>query len=112
VNTLEAFRALDIRTGTIVEVEDFPEATKPLYKVMVDFGPKIGRRRSGAGLKPYYPVKEKLIGKKVAAVINLPPRQIVTFSSECLILAAFDEKNGTLALLTADQDVPDGLRIF
>lgn len=112
MDTLEAFRSLDIRTGTIVAVEDFPEAKKPLYKVTIDFGPDIGQKRSGAGIKPFYPDKNQLIGKKVVAVINLPPRQIVTFQSECLLLGAMDEKSGKFALLEPDQKMANGLKVF
>ena len=112
MDTLEAFRSLDIRTGTITAVEDFPEAKKPLYKVTIDFGPEVGEKRSGAGLKPYYPDKEKLIGKKVVVVLNLPPRQISSFQSECLLLGAMDEASGTFALLEPDQKMPNGLKVI
>lgn len=112
MDTLEAFKAIDIRTGTITAVEEFPEAIKPLYKVTVDFGPEVGEKRSGAGLKPYYPDKEKLIGKKVVAVVNLPPRQIASFRSECLILGAMDEQSGTFSLLEPDRSMPNGLKVF
>jgi len=112
MTTLEAFQSLDIRTGTIVAIDDFPEAKKPLYKVTVDFGPEMGQKRSGAGLKPFYPNKDNLIGKKVVAVVNLPPRKIADFSSEVLLLGAMDEQTKTFALLEPDQPMPNGLKVF
>ena len=112
MNTLEAFQTLDIRTGTIVAVDDFLEAVKPLYKITVDFGSEVGKMQSGAGLKPFYPNKDDLIGKRIVAVVNLPPKKIINFESQCLLLGAMDEKTGTFALLEPDREMPDGLKVF
>jgi tRNA-binding protein len=104
------FERLDIRVGRILAVEDFPDARKPLYRVTVDFGPGIGIRKSGAGLRDIR-TKEELVDRLVVAVVNFPPRQIGKFLSECLILAAPLE-NGDLALLTPEKEVPLGAKIF
>jgi len=110
MNTLEAFQALDIRTGTIVSVEDVPEAKKPIYKVIVDFGP-LGKKITGAGLKEYYS-KEELHGKRVVAIVNLPPKQIAGLTSECLLLAALDHETNQCVLLEPDREAANGLKIF
>ena len=104
------FESLDIRVGRILAAEDFPEARKPLYWVTVDFGPGIGIKRSGAGLRDIR-TKEELVGRLVVAVVNFPPRQIGKFRSECLILAA-PLGNGDLALLMPEKEVPLGAKIF
>lgn len=104
------FERLDIRVGRILAAEDFPEARKPLYKVTVDFGPDVGIKKSGAGLRGIR-TKEELVGRLVVAVVNFPPRQIGKFLSECLILAAPVE-NGDLALLIPEKEVPLGAKIF
>jgi tRNA-binding protein len=104
------FERLDIRVGRILAVEDFPEARKPLYKVTVDFGPTLGIKRSGAGLRGIRS-KEELLGLLVVAVVNFPPRQIGKFLSECLILAA-SLGDGDLALLRPEKEVPLGAKIF
>jgi len=104
------FERLDIRVGRIVSVEDFPEARKPLYRVTVDFGPEVGNRKSGVGLRDIRS-KAELTGRLVVAVVNFPPRQIGKFSSECLILAA-PAGNGDLALLVPEREVPLGAKIF
>lgn len=104
------FERLDIRVGRILTVDDFPEARKPLYKVTVDFGPEVGIKRSGAGLREIRS-KEELVGRLVVAVVNFPPRHIGKFSSECLILAA-PVGDGDLALLIPEKEVPLGAKIF
>ncbi len=104
------FERLDIRVGRIISVEEFPEARKPLYKVTVDFGPEVGIKRSGAGLRDIR-TKEELVGCLVVAVVNFPPRQIGRFSSECLILGA-PVGNDDLALLVPEKEVPLGAKIF
>jgi tRNA-binding protein len=104
------FERLDIRVGRVILVEDFPEARKPLYRVTVDFGPEVGIKKSGAGLRDIR-TKGELLGHLVVAVVNFPSRQIGKFSSECLILAAA-AGNGDLALLVPEKEVPLGAKIF
>ena len=87
--TIDEFNAIDIRVGTIVDVQDFPEARKPAFKLTIDFGPKIGLKQSSAQLTKYY-TKEKLLGKKILGVVNFPPRQIGPFISEVLTLGVPD----------------------
>jgi tRNA-binding protein len=100
--TIEDFLKLDIRVGIIVHVEDFPEARKPAYKLTIDFGPQIGTKRSSAQITHYYQMEE-LIGKKVLAVVNFPPRQIGPFSSEVLTLGVPDA-HGNVILITPDNE--------
>lgn len=100
--TYDDFIKLDIRVGIIKEVEDFPEARKPSYKLTINFGPEIGLKRSSAQLVKYYK-KEDLIGKKVLGVVNFPPRQIGPFLSEVLTLGIPDE-NHECILAVPDKD--------
>ncbi len=95
--TIEDFLKLDIRVGVIVAVEDFPEARKPAYKLTIDFGSEIGKKRSSAQITTYYK-KEDLVGKKVLGVVNFPPRQIGPFVSEVLTLGVPDDKNQTILI--------------
>ena len=88
----EDFQKIDIRVGKIIDVEDFPEARKPSYKLTIDFGPEIGTKKSSAQLVKYYK-KEDLLGKKVLGVVNFPPRQIGPFVSEVLTLGVPDENH-------------------
>jgi tRNA-binding protein len=104
------FERLDIRVGRVISVEDLPEARKPLYKLSVDFGPEVGIKRSGAGLRDIRK-KEELLDRLVVAVVNFPSRRIGTFCSECLILAA-PAGDGDLALLVPEKEVPLGAKIF
>lgn len=104
----EQFLAVDMRVGRIVEVEEFPEARNPAWKLRVDFGPEIGVKRSSAQITNYS--REGLLGRKVAAVINFPPRQIGPVRSEVLVLGAVDE-GGRVALLSPDPDAEIGERI-
>jgi tRNA-binding protein len=107
--TIEDFQALDIRVGRVVEVEDFPQARKPSYKLTIDFGP-LGLKRSSAQLTTLYR-REDLRGRLVVAVVNFPPRQIGPFVSEVLVLGAPDEA-GNIVLLALERDVPLGGRIY
>ncbi len=107
--TIEDFQALDIRVGRVVEVEDFPQARKPAYKLTIDFGP-LGLKRSSAQLTQVYS-KDDLRGRLVVAVVNFPPRQIGPFVSEVLVLGAPDEA-GNVVLLALERDVPLGGRIY
>jgi|SRR3989344_7055633 len=100
--TFEDFQKLDIRVGVIKEVEDFPEARKPAYKLTIDFGGEIGTKRSSARLVKYYEKKD-LINKKVLGVVNFPPRQIGPFMSEVLTLGVPDEEHECV-LIAPDKD--------
>ena len=104
----DQFLAVDMRVGRIVEVEDFPEARKPAWKLRIDFGEEIGVKRSSAQITNY--AREELEGRLVVAVVNFPPRQIGPVRSEVLTLGASDEA-GRIILLAPDADVPLGARI-
>lgn len=102
--------ALDVRVGTVVEARAFPAADKPLLRLLVDFGPDLGRLRSAAGLARRYEPAE-LVGRQVLAVVNLPTRRIADFASECLTLGVPDEA-GEPVLVVPDRPVPDGGRLY
>jgi tRNA-binding protein len=104
------FERVDVRVGTIVEATAFPEARKPAYKLMIDFGAELGVKRSSAQLTVHYK-PDQLIGRQVCAVVNLKPRQIGPFVSEVLTLGMPDE-NGDVALVRPDLRVPDGGKLF
>ena len=92
----ETFQAVDMRVGCVLEVEDFPEARKPAWKLRIDFGPEIGVRRSSAQIT-HYP-RDELLGSLVVAVVNFPPRQIGPVRSEALVLGALDPERGVVLL--------------
>ncbi len=108
--TFDDFLKLDIRVGQIIEVEDFPEARKPAYKLKIDFGSEIGIKKSSAQIVKNYS-KEDLLHKKVMAVVNFPPRQIGPIKSEVLTLGVPD-KNNEVLLVVPDEDVPIGGKLF
>lgn len=105
MSTYDDFQNVDIRVGTIVAVDDFPEARKPAYKLTIDFGGEIGMKRSSAQLVKHY-TKEALIGKKVLGVVNFPPRQIGPFVSEALTLGVPDSEHECI-LVVPDKDAAD-----
>ena len=104
------FLKLEIRCGTIIAVEPFPEARKPALKLEIDFGTPFGRRKSSAQITAHYQ-PETLIGKQVLAVVNLPPRQIGSFMSEVLTLGLPDA-DGEVVLVVPDKLVPDGVKLY
>ncbi len=107
--TWSEFAAVEIRVGTIVSVEEFPEARKPAYKINVDFGNEIGTRKSSAQVTELYSARE-LIGKQIIGVVNFPPKQIGPMRSECLI-AGFYRDDGNVVLAIPERDVPNGAKL-
>jgi tRNA-binding protein len=108
--TFDDFLRVEVRVGTVIAVEEFPEARQPAYKLRLDFGPEIGERKSSAQLtKNYRP--DELVGRQVAAVLNFPPRQIAKFMSEVLVLG-FPDADGEVVLMAPDKAVPNGGRLY
>ncbi len=106
--TFDDFLAVDMRVGRIVAVEDFPEARKPAWKLTIDFGPELGRKRSSAQITNY--AREELEGSLVVAVVNFPPRQVGPVRSEVLVLGAVED-DGTVLVLRPDGEATPGSRV-
>lgn len=110
VIAFDDFARVDIRVGTIIAVEPFPEARKPAFKLTIDFGNTIGTKRSSAQITDHYS-PETLVGRQVAAVVNFPPRQIGPMMSEVLTLG-FPDADGKVVLIAPSEPVPNGGRLF
>ncbi|MBM7855794.1 export-related chaperone CsaA [Desulfohalotomaculum tongense] len=107
--TIDDFFKIDIRIGTVIKVEDFPEARKPAYKLWIDFGAEVGTKKSSAQITDLYS-KEDLLHRQVIAVVNFPPRQVAKFMSEVLVLGTV-QSDGKVVLLQPERPVENGLRI-
>jgi tRNA-binding protein len=106
----EDFLRVDVRVGTIIRTEPYPEARKPAYKLWVDFGSAVGVKKTSAQVTRYYDL-EGLVGRQVAAVVNFPPKQIGSFMSEILVLG-FPDGEGEVVLVTPERPVPNGGRLY
>ena len=107
---IDDFTRVDVRVGTIVRTEPFPEARRPSIKLWIDFGPGIGEKKTSARITRHYD-SETLAGRQVAAVVNFPPRQIGKFMSEVLVLG-FPDEDGEVILIGPDHPVPDGGKLY
>ena len=107
--SFDDFLQVDIRVGTVVRAEPFPEARKPAIKMWIDFGPPVGERKTSAQVTVHY-TPESLVGRQVAAVVNFPPRQIGKFMSEVLVLGLYDA-GGAVVVIGPERPVPDGARM-
>ena len=107
--TWNDFEKLEIRVGQVIEVNDFPKARKPAYKLLIDFGEELGIKNSSAQITHHY-TKDDLLKKQVIAVVNFPPKQIGGFISECLVLGIYDENNDVI-LLKPERPVKNGQKI-
>ena len=105
----EDFEKIEMRVGTVLRAESFPEARKPAYKMQIDFGKELGTRWSSAQVTFHYAAAE-LVGKQVIAVVNFPPKRIAGFESQCLVLGLYDEQNNVV-LLQPERTLPNGCRV-
>lgn len=103
------FEKIDIRVGTVIEVNDFPEAKKPAYKLVIDFGNELGLKQSSAQITALYS-KDELLNRQIIAVVNFPPKRIAGFNSECLVMGVYDE-NKDVILLQPGKPVTNGMKI-
>jgi tRNA-binding protein len=108
--SIDDFLKVEVRAGTVLRAEPFPEARKPAIKLWIDFGPELGEKKTSAQLTTHY-APEELVGRQVAAVVNFPPRQIGKFMSEVLVLG-FPDAEGGVVLIAPDKPVPNGGRLF
>jgi len=108
--TWSDFTKVELRAGTIIKVEDFPEARKPAYKIFVDFGPQLGVKKSSAQVTKLY-TKEELVGKQIIGVTNFPPKQVGPLMSEFLV-TGFVLEDGEVVLSTTDKIIPNGTRLY
>ena len=108
--TYEEFENVDIRVGTVIDVQPYPEARRPAFKLFIDFGETIGVKKTSAQVTALY-TPETLIGKQVAAVVNFPPKQIGKYMSEVLVLG-FPDEAGNVVLVRPTHDVPNGGKLF
>lgn len=105
----DQFARVEMRAGTVIEANAFPEARKPAYRLKVDFGPELGVLQSSAQITEHYAARE-LVGRQVMAVVNFPPKQIGPMRSECLV-TGFYREDGSVVLAVPDKPVPDGARL-
>ncbi len=103
------FEKVELRVGTIIEAEDFPEARKPAFKLLIDFGPEIGIKKSSAQITYHYS-KEELIGKQIVGVVNFPEKQIGPIMSQCLVTGFYDD-NGHVMLAVPDKKIENGKKL-
>ncbi|MDY7029407.1 MAG: tRNA-binding protein [Spirochaetota bacterium] len=108
--TWNDFERVELRTGTVVDAQEFAEARRPAYKLFIDFGPELGVKKSSAQITTLY-TRQELIGKQVIAVLNFPPKQIGPIMSECLVTGFYDE-NGAVILAVPDRPVKNGSKLL